>query len=46
MSFLNFLILLYFDALFLRFYLLIVRDLYFARIPDPCVMMMLGGYFV
>ena len=27
-------------------YLLIVRDLYFARIPDPCVVMMLGGYFV
>ena len=26
-------------------YLLIVRDLYFARIPDPCVVMMLGGYF-
>ena len=31
---------------FMRFYLLIVRDLYFARIPDPCVLMMLGGYFV
>ena len=37
--------LLYFTRCFCV-HLLIAQDLYFVRIPDPCVAMMLGGIFV